>query len=123
MRVLVTGGTGVVGASTVTTLLQRGHSVRLLSRHAERDAKQWTQGVSPWPGDVAVEASIRAAADGCDAIVHLVAIADEHPPESTFERVNVEGTRHILREAERAGVARLVYVSSLGADRGHSDYH
>ena len=122
MRVLVTGGTGVVGESAVTALLQRGHSVRLLSRHAARDARQWPHGVTPWPGDVANEASIRGAADECDAVVHLVGIVEEHPPEATFDRVNVEGTRHIVREAERAGVGRLVYVSSLGAERGRSPY-
>lgn len=37
--------------------------------------------------------------------------------------VNVEGTRNVVREAERAGAVRLVYISSLGADRGASDYH
>lgn len=123
MRVLVTGGTGVVGASAVTALLQRGHTVRLLSRHAAEDVEQWSQGVHAWPGDVASAATIAGAADGCDAVLHLVAIVDEHPPESTFARVNVDGTRHILREAERAGVQRFVFVSSLGCERGNSAYH
>jgi len=47
----------------------------------------------------------------------------EDPPETTFERVNVDGTRVMLLEATRAGVHRFIYVSSLGADRGVSDYH
>lgn len=123
MRVLVTGGTGVVGASAVTTLLQRGHSVRLVSRHAAEDVEQWSQGVHAWPGDVASAASLADAADGCDAVLHLVGIVEERPPETTFARVNVEGTRNILREAERAGVPRFVYVSSLGCERGNSEYH
>lgn len=122
MRVLVTGGTGVVGTSAVTALLQRGHSVRLLSRHASEDVEQWSQGVHPWPGDVASAASLAGASDDCDAVLHLAAIIEEDPPASTFARVNVEGTRNILREAERAGVARFVYVSSLGAERGSSGY-
>lgn len=123
MRVLVTGGTGVVGTSTVTALLQRGHSVRLLSRHAERDARQWARGVTPVEGDVASAASVTGSADGCDAIIHLAGIAEEVPPDATFERINVGGTRHLAREAERAGVGRFVYVSSLGAERGDSAYH
>lgn len=123
MRVLVTGGTGVVGASAVTALLQRGHTVRLLSRHAAEDVEQWSQGVHAWPGDVASAATIAGAADGCDAVLHLVAIVEEHPPESTFARVNVEGTRNLLREADRAGVRRFVFVSSLGCERGNSAYH
>ena len=40
MKVLVTGGTGVIGRATITALLQRGHSVRLLSRHALAQQQQ-----------------------------------------------------------------------------------
>ena len=123
MKVVVTGGTGVVGVGTVTALVRNGHDVRLVSRHAERDARRWPEGVEDWPGDVADPASIRGAADGCDAVVHLVAVVDENPPETTFDRVNVQGTRHIVREAERAGVRKLLFVSSLGCERGTSAYH
>ena len=122
MRILVTGGTGVVGRSTVTALLQRGHVVQLLSRHARRDAEQWTQGVNAVVGNVAEAGTIAGAADGCDAVLHLIAVVDEHGSQ-TFDRVNVEGTRNVVREAERAGVRKFVYVSSLGADRGESGYH
>lgn len=123
MRVLVTGGTGVVGKGAVSALLERGHAVRLLARHAARDARQWPAGVEPWPGDVGEPPTLTGAADGCDAVLHVVGIVEEHPPEVTFERVNVEGTRAVVREAERAGVRRLAFVSSLGAERGESGYH
>src|SRR5918999_2990957 len=114
MRVLVTGGTGVVGVGTVTALVRHGHDVRLVSRHATRDARRWPEGVEAWPGDVADAASITGAADGCDVVLHLVAIVDESPPHATFENINVRGTRNIVREAERAGVRKLVFTSSLG---------
>jgi len=123
MRVLVTGGTGVVGTATVGALVDAGHTVRVLSRHARKDSRQWPEGVESWPGNVADAGSIRGAADGCAVVLHLVAIVDETPPEATFERVNVEGTRHILDEAVRAGQARVVFVSSLGADEDESPYH
>ena len=123
MQILVTGGTGVVGASTVSALLERGHRIRLLSRHAERDARAWPNGVTAIEGDVADAASITGAAEGCEAVVHLVAIIDEAPPDVTFQRVNVEGTRNIVAEAKRAGARKIIYVSSLGCDRGQSPYH
>lgn len=123
MKVLVTGGTGVVGRATVDALLARGHEVRLFSRNAQDDVQEWKHRVDAFPGDVANEVEVRGAADGCDAVIHLTAIVAESPPESTFEKVNVGGTRHLVREAERAGVRRFVYVSSLGADRGESPYH
>lgn len=122
MKLLVTGGTGVIGESTIAQLLASGHSVRLLSRHATRDVKQWN-GVEPFNGDVADAASIAGAAAGCDCVLHIAGIATEHPPERTFEAVNVGGTRNILAEAVDAGASRFVFVSSLGADTGESDYH
>ena len=122
MRVLVTGGSGVVGTGTVTELLARGHEVVLLSRHATDDARQWAAGVTPWPGDVAKAASIRGAADGCELVLHMVGIVEEEG-DATFQAVNVNGTRNILAETERARVRRFVYVSSLGAPTGASGYH
>jgi len=112
-----------VGTATVTELLRRGHTVRLLSRHASEESRQWPAGVEAFDASVADAEALRGAADGCGAVVHLAAIVSESPPEATFERVNVEGTRNIVAEAERAQIVRFVYVSSLGCDRGRSPYH
>ena len=91
MKILVTGGTGVIGEGVIPELLQRGHSVRLLSRHAEDDARQW-RGVEPFPGNVTEPSSLSGAANGCDAVVHIAGIAVEDPPKLTFASVNVDGT-------------------------------
>src|SRR3954469_1098570 len=111
MKVLVTGGSGVVGTGAVTELLSRGHTVVLLARHADEDARQWTQGVTPVIGDVSDVATINGAANGCDAVLHVAGIVEEAPPEVTFDRVNVQGTANVCAEAQRAGVQRLVFVS------------
>lgn len=123
MRILVTGGTGVVGESAVTALVERGHEVRLFSRHADKDVEQFTDAVEAMPGDIGNAAQVKGAAKGCDAVVHVVGIVAETPPDVTFERINVQGTANIVREAERSGVKRFIYISSLGAERGESDYH
>lgn len=121
-RILVTGGTGVIGAGVIPELLRREHGVRLLSRHADDDAKQW-KGVEAFNGDVSDPSSLLGSADSCDAVLHIAGIAAEHPPDVTFQSVNIDGTGNILAEAERAGAKRFIYVSSLGADRGTSAYH
>src|SRR5579885_1096407 len=123
MRVLVTGGTGVIGESAVRALHRRGHAVRVLSRHAGRDQVWWPDGVDGWAGDIADADSIRGAADGCDAVLHVAGIVEEQPPATTFQAVNIDGTRYVVMECERAGVRKLVYLSSLGAERGTSEYH
>ncbi|HEX2780815.1 MAG TPA: DUF1990 family protein [Gemmatimonadaceae bacterium] len=124
MKVLVTGGTGVVGRAAVSALVERGHKVRLLSRHARRDAEQWGDGVESWTGDVAKDEGLAGAVDGCDAVLHVVGVVAATPGGPSLEEINVEGTHRVLREAIAAGTApRFVFVSSLGADRGESDYH
>ena len=113
MKVLVTGGTGVVGKAAVDCLLHAGHTVRLLSRHADADARQWKAGVEPHTGDVGSESAILGAADGCDAVLHVAGIVSESPPDVTFQTVNVDGTRRLCREAVPVGVMRLIFGSSL----------
>ncbi|MFN2636508.1 MAG: NAD-dependent epimerase/dehydratase family protein [Gemmatimonadaceae bacterium] len=123
MKVLVTGGTGVVGEAAVTELVKRGHQVRLLSRNAQRDSRQWPHSVESWPASISDHATLRGCADSCDLVLHVAGIVDESPPETTFENTNVEGTRAILREAEKCRVGRFIFVSSLGAETGDSPYH
>jgi nucleoside-diphosphate-sugar epimerase len=124
MKVLVTGGTGVVGAAAVRALLADGHSVRLFSRHAAQDAARWQgQSIEAREGSIGAPLDVAAIAEGCEAVLHIAGIVEERPPDITFDRVNVGGTRNLLQEAERARVRRFVYVSSLGADRGASAYH
>ena len=123
MKVLLTGGTGVIGASAVRELHAGGHKVRVLTRHAERDRIWWPDAVDAWTGDVSDEESIRGSATDCHAVIHIAGIIKEDAPSATFQSVNVEGTRFVTMEAERAGISKLIYVSSLGADRGGSAYH
>lgn len=123
MKILVTGGTGVVGKSAVSSLLKRGHSIRLLSRNAKQDSEQWAGEVESWPASVANAESLRGSADGCELVLHVAGIVSESPPEVTFANTNVEGTRNVVREAIRAKCGRMIYVSSLGADIGESNYH
>ena len=121
MRVLVTGGTGVVGQAAVPELLRRGHTVRVLSRSV--DAGVLPDGVEVWPARITDPGELRGCAEGCDLVLHLAGIVEESPPGLTYETVNVEGTRSIVREAERCKVGRFIYVSSLGAEAGTSPYH
>ena len=123
MKVLVTGGTGVIGQAAVPQLVRHGHSVRLLSRSPADDEKQWPDGVEFWPANITDQDALRGCAEGCDVVLHVVGIMEESPPSLTYETVNVEGTRNIVREAERCKVGRFLYVSSLGAEAGTSPYH
>jgi NADH dehydrogenase len=123
MKVLVTGGTGVIGEAAITELLRQGHEVRLLTRKADDDAKQWPAGVEPWSASICDQSELKGCADDCDLVLHIAGIMEESPPRLTYESVNVEGTRNVVREAERSKAGRFIFISSLGAEAGTSAYH
>ena len=122
MKILVTGGTGVIGTGLIPQLQAGGHAVRLLSRSADEDAKRWND-IESVSGDVSDAAVLDGAVAGCEAVIHIAGIATEHPPELTFQKVNVDGTKNVATAAERAGVRRFIFISSLGAEKGKTDYH
>ena len=104
MTVLVTGGTGFVGAHVVQALRARELPVRALVRDGARAVALASEGVELVEGDVGDPASLRDALEGCEQVVHLVAIIRGAPAD--FERVMAQGTRDL--------VARLEGKSSLG---------
>jgi 3beta-hydroxy-Delta5-steroid dehydrogenase / steroid Delta-isomerase len=116
-HVLVTGGSGFVGANLVTALLDCGHQVRSFDRAP-----------SPLPrhprlevlhGDICDPGIVAAAVDGIDTVFHTAAlielmggasVTDEYRQRSFA--VNVGGTESLVRAGQDAGVKRFVYTSS-----------
>jgi nucleoside-diphosphate-sugar epimerase len=122
MKVLVTGRKGGVGQAAIREILAEGHTVRLLSPDAVEEASQWPSGVEPWPASISDQAALRGCAEGCGLVLHTAESAEESGL-MTYEIVNVDGTRAVVREAERCKVGRFIYLSSLGAEGGESRYH
>ncbi len=126
MLVLVTGGTGLVAAALLPELQRRGHEVRIASRHARAWAERLEHvgvHVEAVDVDVTEEGGTLGAAEGCDAVVHLVGLMDSEGSDARYYEVNTAGTRQVVEEATRAGLRRFVHVSTLGAERGSSAYH
>jgi uncharacterized protein YbjT (DUF2867 family) len=119
MTVLVTGGTGFVGPKIVHALRAEERPVRVLARKPERHRQLAAWGCEVVQGDMTDSASLRRAAEGCEAVVHLVAVL-LGPPE-VFERVMVQGTRDLVAAAQEAGVRRFVLMSALGTSERTKD--
>lgn len=119
MTVLVTGGTGFVGPHVVHALRARELPVRALVRRPARASRLAAWGVELTAGDVTDPISVRAACEGADTVVHLVAIIKGKPED--FERVMTEGTRNVVAAAQDAGVKRFVLASALGLDERSKD--
>jgi len=112
MKVLVTGATGFLGRAVAGRLAAHGHALRVLVRPASR-LEGLPDGFEVAAGDVTDPLSFRAAAEGCDAIVHMAALVRIWVPHPwRFEAVNVGGIENALAAARQAA-ARLVYTSSF----------
>jgi NADH dehydrogenase len=116
MHVFLTGGTGFVGGYVLRELIRQGHTARCLVRDANARLAEGGAPVETVVGDVTDPDSLEGALDGCDAIIHLVGIVDEKPSRGvTFEAVHVEGTIHLVRAAQHAGIDRFIHMSANGA--------
>jgi nucleoside-diphosphate-sugar epimerase len=123
MKVLVTGGTGYVGAYTVRALLAAGHTPRLLVRNPARLATTvGAIGVDVDVLDIAVgdmtdEAAVTAALAGVDAVIHCAAsVATLNKSEATASiDTNVRGTKTVVAAALAAGCDPVIHTSSIAA--------
>jgi dihydroflavonol-4-reductase len=114
--VLVTGAGGFVGSAVVRSLLAAGYPVRALLRTTSPRANLAALAVDIVEGDMRDPESVARAMSGVRYVMHVA--ADYRLWSSDREEIrhnNVTGTRTIMEAALRAGVARVVYTSSVAA--------
>ncbi|MGA8233147.1 MAG: hopanoid-associated sugar epimerase [Candidatus Acidiferrales bacterium] len=114
MKSFVTGATGFVGCHVVRHLLAAGDSVRVLVRPASNLRALEGQPVDFAEGDLRDGRSLDAALQGIDRVFHVAADYRlwSARPEEMYES-NVGGTRNVLQAAQRAGVSRFIYTSTV----------
>jgi uncharacterized protein YbjT (DUF2867 family) len=108
MRVLVTGGSGVLGRSVVQWLVEAGHVPRVLSRRGRAGTNDGEWAIA----DLATSRGLPEALAGVDVVIHAAS-----SPFRQSRHVDVEGTRRLLRHAREAGVRHLIYPSIVGINR------
>ena len=106
MRVLVTGGTSLIGGEVAARLRSRGDTAVLFQR------RPGPVGYEHRIGDVTDAAAVTAVTAGVDAVVHLAAKVGIVGTWAEYEKVNIQGTANIIAAAFAEGVERFVYVSS-----------
>ena len=112
-RILVTGATGFLGRHLVPALHASGHQVVALCRKDEPEVA--ALGAAVHRGDVLDGASVRAAAEGCEALLHCAGKVSRKPEDAEeLYRIHVEGTKTTLDAARAAGVRRVVLASTSG---------
>ncbi|HEX9712535.1 MAG TPA: NAD-dependent epimerase/dehydratase family protein [Actinomycetota bacterium] len=116
MRAFVTGATGFIGGAVARALLDDGWDLTLLVRTPSKAAELVARNAAVVLGDLADPQGLEAPMRDHDAVFHLAAWYDfgvtDH---SRMERINIDGTEHVIRAAAGAGVERIVYCSSVAA--------
>lgn len=128
MTVLITGANGFVGRTLTKRLLAAGHAVRGAVRAASLNDMPEVETVAV--GDCGSETEWQPVLSGIDTVIHLAArvhVMDDpaDDPLTAFRLVNVEGTKRLALEAAKAGVKRLVFVSSVkvNGEESENPYH
>jgi uncharacterized protein YbjT (DUF2867 family) len=103
MRIAITGGTGTVGREVALALYDRGHEVRVLSRHC------------PMAIDLTDGSGLAAALEGVDAVVEA--------SNGRRRELLVDGTARLLAAEAEAGVRHHVAISIVGIERAPGGYY
>ncbi len=118
-KVLVTGGTGFLGAYILQALLENGYAVRAIRRTAKLplfipqhilDQVEWVE------GDLLDVVSLADALQDIDIVVHAAAMVSFHASDrKSLYKINIDGTANMVNLSIEAGVEKFVYISSVAA--------
>lgn len=119
MKILITGATGFIGMKLVEILQTKRHEIFALCRNLEKAKAILPDNCHIIIGDITDKKSLTGCCDGIDMVYQLVGLSGNELPSDyqfkRFRKVNVEGLRNIVEEAQRAKVKRFVQVSSIAA--------
>jgi dihydroflavonol-4-reductase len=115
MKCFVTGASGFIGSNLVHELLARGHRVKALLRPGAEERALLGQKFERVIGDILDRPLLERELAGCDWCFHTAAYyrlwMRNYAP---MYQVNVEGTRHVIAAAGKAGCSKIVYTSTVG---------
>jgi dihydroflavonol-4-reductase len=118
-KILVTGGSGFIGAYIIKELVEKGYAVRAIRHNTNapffipahiNDKVEWV------PGDVLDVVSLDEAMKGVDAVIHSAAkVSFNDNDRSALYKINIEGTANVVNIALENNVRRFVHISSVAA--------
>lgn len=115
MKVLVTGGDGLLGSNLVRVLLERGLGVRVLVQPGSTAPTLDGLAIERHEGDMMDRANLAEALPGCGAVIHCAAVTDPWADPQLVWDVNLEGTRRLLEASLAEGVVRFVQIGSASS--------
>ena len=115
MATLITGSTGYIGSLLTIKLAEQGEDIRILVRRDPDIPEFRRNNIAIVKGDITDAESLKNAMKGIDKVYHMAAYARLWAKDpDTFHKINVEGTRNVMKAAIDADVKKLVYTSTAG---------
>lgn len=112
MEILITGGNGFLGHHLIPALQERGDHVRVLALPTEDTTQLEERGVTIFRGNILDPDTLVAPIRGADSVFHLAAMIGAWRSMQDYYAVNVTGTENVCRAALKAGVRRIIHISS-----------
>ena len=111
-KILITGGTGTIGKALIPQLVEKGFSVRVFALKGDPIGElDIIENVEIRYGDITDEETVKGICEGVSTVMHLAAVVLSDDT-ALFDRVNVNGTRHLLADAKKYGVQHFIHISS-----------
>lgn len=113
MNIMITGATGFIASGLALKLAQEGNVIHALVRNPSQATMLNHPNIHLYKGDLNDETSIQHAMHNCEQVYHCAAYAKLWAKDrNDFYKINLEGTRNVLTQAQKAGVMKLVFTSS-----------
>lgn len=114
-RYFVTGATGFIGKKLIWKLISQNRYVHILVRSTSNVSDLKHRNITVFEGDITDKESVERAMQGCTYVIHLAAYAKIWPGnKDIFERVNFNGTIHVVETAIACKVEKIILVSTAG---------
>lgn len=114
LKVFVTGGTGFIGSHLVEALIEKGIKVRVFARDRKKSKDLFRENVEIVEGDLLDSTSIERGVKGVDIVFHLASVINVgNVSDDYYYKVNVEGTKNLLKASLKENVKKFIFSSSV----------
>jgi nucleoside-diphosphate-sugar epimerase len=123
MKCLVTGAAGFIGSSLVRRLVSEGYDVCGIIHHTQ--PIYFNKRVQYISGDITDIEFLKSVMDKVDVVFHCAAFVKDFGPKDVFYRINVEGTKNLIKASDAFLVKKFIFLSHIRYESGKNTgfYH